>query len=112
MTVLASDPERNRPAQDNLFPFDVDATLTRLLLTLTHPDWPEGECIRLQVFWGAVPGGQFSSGGGLVRDKAGNPTGGTKVLTWETNKPRDVVEGVLHIEIMQALRTAYLVEGF
>lgn len=112
MTILAQTPERNQPPQDNLFPFAVDPALTTITVTLDHPDWPEGECIRLEVWWDGVPGGQFSASGGIVRDKAGNPTGGNQVLTWTCHKPRDVANGEAHIQVMQAFRTAILVEGF
>jgi len=112
MAILASAPERNWPAQDNVFPFAVDPALTQFVITLEHPDWPEGDCIGLVIFWEGVPGGVFTSGGGPVLGKDGLPTGGTKVLTWTCNKPRDVANGEAHIQLLQGLRTAMLVEGF
>ena len=112
MAVLVDVGERNWPVQDNTFPFTVEAGATRLVLTLTHPDWPEGEVIRIFVTWPTGDTGQFSTGGGPVVDKAGNPTGGLAVLTWSCWKPPGVTTGTAHVEVMQALRSAVLVESF
>lgn len=112
MTVLIDVGERNWNAQDNTFPFTVDAVATRLKLTLTHPDWPEGDCVHIDVTWPNGHTGTFSSGGGVVRDKAGNPTGGTTILTWTCNKPPGVTSGTARVQTMQALRSAVLVEAF
>lgn len=112
MTILAQANERSWPVQDNAFAFSVDAAATRLQLTLEHPDWPEGECIRLKITWPTGDTGEFSSSGGLVTDKVGIPTGGTETLTWTCNKPADVTAGTVHVQTVQALRSAVLVEAF
>lgn len=112
MTVLVSQNSRNYNPQVETVPFGVDAAATELKLMLTHPDWPEGECIRIDVSWPGGQTGQFSTGGGLVRDKQGNPIGGTAVLTWSCAKPAGATEGVANIEVVQQLTTAVLVESF
>lgn len=112
MTILVSVPERNFPAQDNIFAFTVDPALTTITVTLDHPDWPEGECIKAEVWWNGIPGGQFSTGGGVVRDRDGNPTGGNTQMSWTCHKPREVANGEVHVQVMQNLRTAILVEWF
>lgn len=112
MTILVDVSERNWPAQDNSFPFAVDAAATRLQLTLEHPDWPEGECVHIRITWPTGDTGEFRCSGGVVRDKAGNPTGGTTQLTWNCYKPVGVMEGDAHVQTMQALRSAVLVESF
>lgn len=112
MPVLVDLAERNWPAQDNDFPVVFEAGWTRIRLTLVHPDWPDGECIRMNVLWSSGDVGQFSSAGGIVRDKAGNPTGGTKTLIWDCPKPEGVTDATIRVSVLQGLRSAVLVEAF
>ena len=112
MAVLAQLSERNFPAQDNTLDFTVDAAATLLRVSLEHPDWPEGECIGIRITWPTGDTGEFSSSGGPVTDKAGNPTGGTETLVWNCNKPAGVTSGTAHVRAIQALRSAALVEAF
>jgi hypothetical protein len=112
MAVLASLSSRTFTPQVREFAFGIDADLTQLVVTLTHPDWPEGECVRIDVLWPDGRTGTFSTNGGPVTDKAGNPTGGTRSLTWTCHKPAGVTSGEARIEVVQTLTSAMLVEGF
>jgi hypothetical protein len=96
----------------NAFPFSVDATITQITITLEHGDWPEGDCFTLWIDWGSEQTGVFACGGGLVRDKTGTPTGGTTVVGWTCNKPPGITTGIAHLDVLQRLRTAVLIEGF
>jgi hypothetical protein len=96
----------------NSLPFSVDAAVTQITITLEHGDWPEGPCFSLMIDWGTVQTGLFSCGGGLVRDKAGNPTGGTMRVTWTCYKPAGITAGTVHLTVLQRINTAVLVEGF
>jgi hypothetical protein len=112
MTVLVSVNERqiSPQAQDLAFTAPIDAT--QIVVTLTHGDWPDGVCARAEIMWGGVSSGVFQTSGGVVRDKAGNPTGGTMVTTRTCAKPAGITDGVARVEVLQTLRTAILVEAF
>jgi hypothetical protein len=113
MTVLASLSSRQFAPQTRDIPFTIGPNVERLRLTLTRPDWPEGQCVRINVQWddGSEPG-VFETSGGVITDKAGNPTGGTRDLTWECGKPAGRAAGTARIEVLQTLTAAVLVEGF
>lgn len=113
MAQLLSLSERTFNPQIRNFTLSVDADITEFRVLLTHPDWPEGECIRCNVDWtGDVPSGQISMGGAVVRDKQGNPTGGTMTTVWTCRKPAGVTSGACNLRVMQTLTTAVLIEGF
>lgn len=59
----------------------VNPGATIITITITRGDWPEGPCLEYDILWGGVPDGSTIIGGGVVRDKAGNPTGGTMQVT-------------------------------
>jgi hypothetical protein len=111
LTVLASLTSRQFLPQTRDIPFTVGANLTRFVVTLTHPDWPEGECVRISVDFGNGFGGEWRLGGGVIRDKQGNPTGGTRDLVFTCNKPPDVTGGTVRVQVMQTLTSAVVVEG-
>lgn len=113
MALLLSLSERSFAPQTRNFSLSVDPQITEFRVTLQHPDWPEGECVRCNVDWdGDAPSGTVSLGGGVVRDKAGNPTGGTMTTVWSCRKPAGVSGGTCNLRIMQTLTSAVLIEGF
>lgn len=113
MTILLSLPASSFAPQTQDFVLSVAPEIQEFRVSLTHGDWPEGECIRCDVLWdGGAATGQVRLGGGVVRDKAGNPIGGTKTTTWSCYKPAGVTGGTRHLQIVQALNTAVLIEGF
>ena len=112
MAVLFTQPERNYPPQDNVGTFTVDAAVTRVRISLDHPEWPTGPCVRLRITWPNGDTGVFQSSGGAHLGKDHLPLGGNRILGWECSKPAGVTSGDAHIVVFQALRTAILVEGF
>lgn len=113
MSILLSLSERGFTAGPRNFALSVDPGITEFHVTLVHPDWPEGECVRCNVDWdGDVPSGTVSLGGGTVRDKAGNPTGGTMTTKWVCRKPAGITGGTCNLRVMQTLTSAVLIEGF
>lgn len=112
MAVLLNVGSQSYSAQSQTLGFTVAANATQITVTLTHPDWPEGECIRAELLWGGVSSGIFSTGGGLIRNKAGVPIGGTTVLTRTASKPPGLTSGQVRLQTVQALTSAILVESF
>lgn len=101
-----------QPGTDN-FPVSIAGDITQIQVALEHRDWPEGDCFAVDVTWSNGSNtGTFTCGGGVIRDKAGNPTGGTSVTTWTCNKPAGVTAGVVNFVAMQRISTALLIEGF
>ena len=113
MTILAQLGSQSFAPQTRTIPFSVAADATRILVSFTHPDWPEGgPVLRANVQWGGVPGGVFTTGGGVIRDKAGNPTGGTAVTTLSVPKPPGQTSGVAEVIVLQTFTSAIMVESF
>jgi hypothetical protein len=97
--------------RDLSFTVDVNATLIRV--TFTHGDWPSGgPILRIDLLWNGISAGQFQTSGGPVRDKNGNPTGGTVVTTLQTAKPTGITSGTARIEVLQTFTSAIVVESF
>jgi hypothetical protein len=111
VTVLAQVSERNFPAQANDFPFSLPAGTERVTVTLDHPDWPDGECARIEVAWDGAPAIVMTLGGGPKVDVQGNTRAGNILCRWTVTVPSNVTGGVAHITVVQALRTAILVEA-
>lgn len=113
MALLLSLSEREFTPQTRNFALSIDPSITEFRVTLQHPDWPEGECVRCNVDWnGDISSGTVSLGGGVVRDKQGNPTGGTMTTVWTCRKPSGVIGGTCNLRVMQTLTSAVLIEGF
>jgi hypothetical protein len=113
MTILVSLASQSFAPQTRNIPFTVAADVTQLVVTFTHGDWPEGgPVLRCTLLWGGVPAGNFTTSGGVVRDKAGNPTGGTIQTTLSTSKPPGFTSGVVEAVVLQTFISAILVESF
>jgi hypothetical protein len=113
MTVLSSLSSRTFNPQTQDIPFTVAENATLIQVSFTHPDWPEtGPVLQLDVQWGGVPGGVFTTSGGIVRDKAGNPTGGTMVTSLTVSKPPGQTSGSVRAQVLQTFTSAILVESF
>ena len=111
MTVLVDLASQPWAVQTATLNFSVEAGATRIRVTFTRGDWPEGRVMAAELLWGGVPAGLFTTSGGLVRDKQGNPTGGTMQTTYEAAKPPGVTSGTVRVQILQAFTSAILVES-
>jgi hypothetical protein len=88
----------------------VNPGATRITFTVTRGDWPEGPCLEYDILWSGVPDGATIVGGGVVRDKAGNPTGGTMQVTRTSNVRGGATEFTARVRFIQRLTGAILVE--
>jgi len=113
MTIRAQLGSQTFSPQTRTLPFSVNAGATRMVVTFTHGDWPEGgPVLRCELLWDGVSAGVFQTSGGVVRDKAGNPTGGTISTTLQAAKPAGVTSGVVRAEVLQTFTSSILVESF
>lgn len=113
MTVLASLNSQSFGVQSRDIPFSVNANVTLMRVTFTHPDWPSvGPVLQCELFWDGVSSGLFQTFGGVVLNKAGIPTGGTAETTLQVAKPPGLTNGVVRVKVMQTFTSAILVESF
>jgi hypothetical protein len=63
------------------------------------------------VAWDGAPAIVMTLGGGPKVDVQGNPVAGNALTRWIVTVPPGVTSGVAHITVVQALRTAILVEA-
>jgi hypothetical protein len=113
MTVLVTVASQSFSPQTQNLAFSVAADATRILVTFTHPDWPEGGAVvRCELLWGGVSAGVFETSGGLIRDKAGTPIGGTTITTLQVSKPPGFTGGTARVQVLQTFTSAILVESF
>lgn len=113
MAVILSTNSRSYTARSRSTTVTFPETGEKLIVvTFTHPDWPTGEVLRLNFAWGNGDSGMLSTGGFVVRDKAGNATGGTTDLVWTLIKPSSVTTCDIVINNLQTLTTAIKIEVF
>ena len=112
MAVIANASSQSFAPQKRVIPFSVAANLTLVTLTLTHPEWPTGQVLALELFWGGVPAGQFRTSGGPRKNKDGSPRTAPYTTTFTTAKPPGLTSGEVHVTVLQTLTAAILVEGF
>jgi hypothetical protein len=113
VAVLATLGSQSFAPQTRTIPFSVAADTTRIRVSFTHSDWPEsGPVLQVDLQWDGIPMGRFTTGGGVIRDKAGNLTGGAIVTTIEVAKPPGLTSGVAEILVLQTFISAIMVESF
>jgi len=112
MTILAQLGSQSFNPQDRDIPFTVAVGATRVQITFTHGDWPEGPVLQFVPVWGGVAAGATQIGGGPLRDKAGNPIGGTRETAINVAKPPGRTSGTVQVRVLQTFTSAIRVESF
>jgi hypothetical protein len=113
VAVLASLGSQSFSPQTRTIPFTGDINATLIRVTFTHPDWPEvGPVLQCELLWGGVSAGLFQTSGGIIRDKAGNPTGGTAETTLQVAKPPGFTSGSVRAQVLQTFTSSIMVESF
>jgi len=111
MAILLNLPSTTYAVNTQKVAVNLSQSITQVEISLTHFDWPTGPCIEYEVFWSGVSAGKTTIGGGVVRDKAGNPTGLSTVTTINNGVPYGFSTCHVSVSVLQSLTTAILVES-
>lgn len=84
---------------------------TKIIITATHGDLPDGDCFIAELIVGGISCGLYKSGGGVVHDKSGNATGGTMATTISMPLPDGATSGSIRVANPQAITTAIRIEA-
>jgi len=111
MAILLNLPSTTYAVNTQKVAVNLGQSITNVLITLTHFDWPTGPCIEYEVFWSGVSAGKTTIGGGVVRDKTGIPTGLSMITTVNNGVPGSFSTCHVSVSVLQTLTTAILVES-
>jgi len=73
-------------------------------------DWPDGQAVSLELFLGGISRGKFQTGGDVVRNKSGTPTGLKTITTWTAPNPLGLTDATVRCEFLQTLTSGIVVE--
>lgn len=91
-------------------PFALSNGETNIIITATHGDLPDGVCFIAELVVDGGSRGMYQSSGGVVRDKLGNPTGGT-IETIVVMPLDGATSGVIRVANPQTITTALKIEA-
>jgi len=81
-----------------------------ITVIMDRGDWPSGQVVSHELFLGGVSVAKRQTGGDVVRNKAGTPTGGRMITTWTVPNPLGLSSAVVRCVFLQTLTTGIVVE--
>jgi len=108
MTTLLSLAQTAYGVGSNAYAVTVPAALTQLSVSLTRVSWPAGAVATMAVVWSDGSGSTCAFQGGTVLNKQGAAAATADVAV---SKQAGTTQGVVTVNVLQALTTALTVTG-